>query len=193
MDGDPSFLGFEHPHECNEIFLEPIQHCSCSSFGDWFFASLSYRCHESFFGLCTSGSGTPAQERSIGFGHPKGYPSVCYGGQRRQNQFGASKSISLDNVAWPLTCWVVLQRMLFETILCSSSARSISTISGTVAQARQSGLQGDCLHDNRGVLSYSTVCWASPTEFVLAGHGAGIQWWDNRRPGGAVAQSPAKW
>ncbi|XP_024377358.1 nuclear pore complex protein NUP43 isoform X1 [Physcomitrium patens] len=62
-----------------------------------------------------------------------------------------------------------------------------------LVQARQSGLQGDCLHDNRGVLSYSTVCWASPTEFVLAGHGAGIQWWDNRRPGGAVAQSPAKW
>lgn len=62
-----------------------------------------------------------------------------------------------------------------------------------LVQAGQSGLQGDCLHDNHGVLSYSAVCWASPTEFVLAGHGAGIQWWDNRRPGGAVAQSPAKW
>lgn len=62
-----------------------------------------------------------------------------------------------------------------------------------MVQAGQSGLQGDCIHDNHGVLSYSAVCWASPTEFVLAGHGPGIQWWDNRRPGSAVAKSPAKW
>ncbi|KAG0605921.1 hypothetical protein M758_9G098300 [Ceratodon purpureus] len=62
-----------------------------------------------------------------------------------------------------------------------------------LVHAGQSGLQGDCLHDNHGVLSYSAVCWASPTEFVSAGQGTGIQWWDSRRPGGAVAQSPAKW
>lgn len=49
------------------------------------------------------------------------------------------------------------------------------------------------MHDNHGGMSYSTVCWASPTEIVLAGPGAGVQWWDHRRPGGAVAQSPAKW
>ncbi|CAI0427617.1 unnamed protein product [Linum tenue] len=42
--------------------------------------------------------------------------------------------------------------------------------------------------DGNGLVSYTAVKWASPTEFVTGGCGFGLQWWDLRRPGSAVAQ-----
>ncbi|CAM6041556.1 unnamed protein product [Sphagnum compactum] len=56
----------------------------------------------------------------------------------------------------------------------------------------QSELQVKCVHDNHGALSYAAACWGSPVEFATAGLGLGLQWWDLRRPGNAVAQSPSK-
>ncbi|XP_024458837.1 nuclear pore complex protein NUP43 isoform X1 [Populus trichocarpa] len=42
--------------------------------------------------------------------------------------------------------------------------------------------------DGNGLVSYSAVKWASPSEFVTGGCGFGLQWWDLRQPGAAVAQ-----
>jgi nuclear pore complex protein Nup43 len=56
-----------------------------------------------------------------------------------------------------------------------------------------SQLQSKCLYDNSGLLSFSAVSWASPFEFVTGSLGFTLQWWDQRRPGGPVSQSPAKW
>eukprot|EP01018_Ginkgo_biloba_P013956 Gb_37942 [translate_table: standard] len=54
-------------------------------------------------------------------------------------------------------------------------------------------LQHRCVFDNRGLVSYTAACWASPMEFVTAALGFSLQWWDNRKPGGPVSQSPKKW
>ncbi|XWS16957.1 hypothetical protein CRYUN_Cryun33cG0026300 [Craigia yunnanensis] len=37
-------------------------------------------------------------------------------------------------------------------------------------------------------MGYTAVQWASPSEFVTGGYGFGLQWWDQRRPGGPVSQ-----
>ncbi|KAJ7541630.1 hypothetical protein O6H91_10G067700 [Diphasiastrum complanatum] len=57
----------------------------------------------------------------------------------------------------------------------------------------ESGLQPMCFYDNRGLLSFSAVRWASPVEFVTGGIGYSLQWWDTRRPGGAVSKALTKW
>ncbi|OMP09518.1 hypothetical protein COLO4_05400 [Corchorus olitorius] len=47
--------------------------------------------------------------------------------------------------------------------------------------------------DANGLVGYSAVKWASPTEFVTGGYGFGLQWWDQRRPGGPVSQFKGNW
>lgn len=47
--------------------------------------------------------------------------------------------------------------------------------------------------DSNGLISYGAVKWASPVEFVSGGLGFGLQWWDQRRPGGPVSQFKANW
>lgn len=56
----------------------------------------------------------------------------------------------------------------------------------------ESQLQHTCLVDNHGLTSFTAAQWASPAEFVTAGLGFSLQWWDHRRPGGAV-QITNKW
>ncbi|KAK4374911.1 hypothetical protein RND71_005588 [Anisodus tanguticus] len=46
---------------------------------------------------------------------------------------------------------------------------------------------------SNGLVSYGAVKWASPVEFVSGGLGFGLQWWDQRRPGGPVSQFKANW
>ncbi|KAJ9141255.1 hypothetical protein P3X46_031809 [Hevea brasiliensis] len=55
--------------------------------------------------------------------------------------------------------------------------------------------KGNCrrVFDGNGLVSYTAVRWASPTEFVTGGCGFGLQWWDLRRPGSAVAQFKDNW
>ncbi|KAE8700154.1 Transducin/WD40 repeat-like superfamily protein isoform 2 [Hibiscus syriacus] len=40
---------------------------------------------------------------------------------------------------------------------------------------------------------YTAVKWASPSEFATGGYGFGLQWWDQRRPGGPVSQFKGNW
>ncbi|XP_062157570.1 nuclear pore complex protein NUP43 [Alnus glutinosa] len=47
--------------------------------------------------------------------------------------------------------------------------------------------------DSEGLVSYTAAKWASPAEFVTGGYGFSLQWWDQRRPGGAVSQFKANW
>lgn len=47
--------------------------------------------------------------------------------------------------------------------------------------------------DSNGLVSYCTVKWASPVEFVTGGLGFSLQWWDQRRPGGPVSQFKGNW
>ena len=47
--------------------------------------------------------------------------------------------------------------------------------------------------DSAGLVSYSAVKWASPTEFVTGGLGFSVQWWDLRKPGAAVSQFKGNW
>ncbi|KAJ4954103.1 hypothetical protein NE237_030935 [Protea cynaroides] len=49
------------------------------------------------------------------------------------------------------------------------------------------------LFDSQGLVSYTTAKWASPTEFATGGLGFGIQWWDQRKPGGAASQLKGNW
>eukprot|EP00250_Pteridium_aquilinum_P010533 c19456_g1_i1 orf=471-1592(+) len=56
----------------------------------------------------------------------------------------------------------------------------------------ESQLRHTCLVDNHGLTSFTAVHWASPAEFVTAGLGFSLQWWDHRRPGGSVQMSN-KW
>ncbi|GFQ01413.1 nuclear pore complex protein nup43 [Phtheirospermum japonicum] len=41
--------------------------------------------------------------------------------------------------------------------------------------------------DSNGLVSYSSVKWASPVEFVTGAFGFGLHWWDQREAGGPVA------
>ncbi|KAK9275412.1 hypothetical protein L1049_022676 [Liquidambar formosana] len=47
--------------------------------------------------------------------------------------------------------------------------------------------------DSNGLVSYTAAKWASPTEFATGGLGFSLQWWDQRKPGGAVSQFKANW
>ncbi|XP_065851400.1 nuclear pore complex protein NUP43 [Euphorbia lathyris] len=49
------------------------------------------------------------------------------------------------------------------------------------------------IFDGNGLVSYTAVKWASPSEFVTGGCGFGLQWWDLRRPDAAVAQFKGNW
>lgn len=116
MDGEPSFLGFADPLRSNEIIIKSVQHCSRSSFRDRLFVGLSDRCYESFPGFSTSGSRAPAQVRSIGSGYSERYATMRYGGERRQNQSGASKLDSLLDSSsgfaiFELTWWTLWCRL----------------------------------------------------------------------------------
>ncbi|XP_015080851.1 nuclear pore complex protein NUP43 [Solanum pennellii] len=55
------------------------------------------------------------------------------------------------------------------------------------------GLSTRKVFDSNGLVSYGAVKWASPVEFVSGGLGFGLQWWDQRRPGGPVSQFKANW
>ncbi|OVA10299.1 WD40 repeat [Macleaya cordata] len=47
--------------------------------------------------------------------------------------------------------------------------------------------------DSQGLVSYTAAKWASPTEFATGGLGFSLQWWDQRKPGGAVSQFKGNW
>lgn len=47
--------------------------------------------------------------------------------------------------------------------------------------------------DSNGLVSYTAAKWASPTEFATGGLGFSLQWWDQRKPGGAVSQFKGNW
>ncbi|KHN30280.1 Nucleoporin Nup43 [Glycine soja] len=49
------------------------------------------------------------------------------------------------------------------------------------------------LFDSAGLVSYTAVRWASPMEFATGGFGFGLQWWDQRKPGGPVSQFKGNW
>ncbi|XP_009791416.1 nuclear pore complex protein NUP43 [Nicotiana tabacum] len=55
------------------------------------------------------------------------------------------------------------------------------------------GLSSKRVFDGNGLVSYGAVKWASPVEFVSGGLGFGLQWWDQRRPGGPVSQFKGNW
>ncbi|CAH2042704.1 unnamed protein product [Thlaspi arvense] len=42
--------------------------------------------------------------------------------------------------------------------------------------------------DGNGLVSFTAARWASPTEFATGGLGFGLQWWDQRKPGGPASQ-----
>ncbi|KAF8392976.1 hypothetical protein HHK36_021217 [Tetracentron sinense] len=47
--------------------------------------------------------------------------------------------------------------------------------------------------DSHGLVSYTAAKWASPAEFGTGGFGHSLQWWDQRKPGGAVSQLKGNW
>ncbi|KAK6136260.1 hypothetical protein DH2020_029991 [Rehmannia glutinosa] len=47
--------------------------------------------------------------------------------------------------------------------------------------------------DSSGLVSYSSVKWASPVEFVTGAFGFGLHWWDQRKAGGPVALFKNNW
>ncbi|KAJ1433569.1 WD40/YVTN repeat-like-containing domain superfamily [Sesbania bispinosa] len=49
------------------------------------------------------------------------------------------------------------------------------------------------LFDSGGLVSYTAAKWASPMEFATGGYGFGLQWWDQRKPGGPVSQFKGNW
>lgn len=56
-----------------------------------------------------------------------------------------------------------------------------------------SGLSHRRFFDSDGLVSYTTAKWASPVEFATGGYGFSLQWWDQRKPGGAVSQFKGNW
>ncbi|EFJ37605.1 hypothetical protein SELMODRAFT_74209 [Selaginella moellendorffii] len=63
----------------------------------------------------------------------------------------------------------------------------------SVVKISESELLPKRVHDSHGHVSFSAAHWASSMEFVTAGVGAPLQWWDLRKPGGAVSQCRLKW
>ena len=56
-----------------------------------------------------------------------------------------------------------------------------------------SGLSRRRVFDSDGLVSYTAAKWASPVEFATGGYGFSLQWWDQRKPGGAVSQFNGNW
>ncbi|XP_023883689.1 nuclear pore complex protein NUP43 [Quercus suber] len=56
-----------------------------------------------------------------------------------------------------------------------------------------SGLSCRRVFDSDGLVSYTAAKWASPVEFATGGYGFSLQWWDQRKPGGAVSQFKGNW
>ena len=54
-------------------------------------------------------------------------------------------------------------------------------------------LESKRVFDSDGVVSYSAVKCASPTEFATGGLGLSLQWWDTRKPGGPALQFKGNW
>lgn len=55
------------------------------------------------------------------------------------------------------------------------------------------GLAYRRVFDGNGLVGYTAVKWASPSEFVTGGYGFGLQWWDQRKPGAAVTTFKGNW
>ncbi|KAM5554109.1 nuclear pore complex protein NUP43 [Rosa sericea] len=49
------------------------------------------------------------------------------------------------------------------------------------------------IFDSSGLVSFTSAKWASPSEFATGGFGFSLQWWDQRKPGGAVSQFKGDW
>ncbi|GAV77701.1 hypothetical protein CFOL_v3_21172 [Cephalotus follicularis] len=47
--------------------------------------------------------------------------------------------------------------------------------------------------DGNGLVGFSAVKWASPTEFFTGGFGFNLKFWDLRKPGAAVSQFKGNW
>lgn len=47
--------------------------------------------------------------------------------------------------------------------------------------------------DSSGLVSFTAAKWASPSEFATGGYGFSLQWWDQRKRGGAVSQFKGGW
>ncbi|RXH86266.1 hypothetical protein DVH24_017319 [Malus domestica] len=47
--------------------------------------------------------------------------------------------------------------------------------------------------DSGGLVSFTAAKWASPSEFATGGYGFSLQWWDQRKHGGAVSQFKGGW
>ncbi|XP_078439561.1 transducin/WD40 repeat-like superfamily protein [Wolffia australiana] len=57
----------------------------------------------------------------------------------------------------------------------------------------EGGLERRGVHDARGLVSYTAVRWGSSVEFATGGLGFGVQWWDQRKPGGPVSNLKGDW
>lgn len=62
-----------------------------------------------------------------------------------------------------------------------------------LASVGDSSLNYRRIFDSNGLVSYTAAKWASPTEFATGGLGFSLQWWDLRKPGGAVCQFKDNW
>ncbi|KAL4181947.1 hypothetical protein AMTRI_Chr12g239980 [Amborella trichopoda] len=85
---------------------------------------------------------------------------------------------------------------VFSIDLQSSTCECVSA--GEDGRINLSKIEGSrvvygTVFDGKGLVSYTSARWASPWEFATGGLGFGVQFWDQRKPGGPVSQSPAKW
>ncbi|KAJ3693353.1 hypothetical protein LUZ60_008833 [Juncus effusus] len=79
-----------------------------------------------------------------------------------------------------------------------STGESITVTAGEDGRVNIVTLGGERVENIRvceseGLAAYTAVKWGSEVEFVTGGVGPGLQWWDTRRPGGAVAQFKGIW
>ncbi|KAL6984940.1 hypothetical protein U1Q18_018321 [Sarracenia purpurea var. burkii] len=49
------------------------------------------------------------------------------------------------------------------------------------------------IFDSNGLVAYTAAKWASPMDFVTGGLGFGLQWWDQRKPGGPASLFKGNW
>ncbi|XP_073003804.1 nuclear pore complex protein NUP43 [Typha latifolia] len=57
----------------------------------------------------------------------------------------------------------------------------------------ETGVDYKRVHESRGLASYTAARWGSVVEFATGGVGFGVQWWDQRKPGGLVSQFKGSW
>lgn len=62
-----------------------------------------------------------------------------------------------------------------------------------VVSLAESGLRCRKIFDSKGLVGYTAAKWASPAEFATGGMGFSVQWWDQRKPGGAVSHFKGNW